>query len=380
MPKQRSHGDGSITERGRNRWRLRYDGPPNTDGSRKQVSETVRGTKVDAGRILRERIRAVEHGTFVQPTTITTTEYLEAWLNRHSKNITPKTASGYAFLFRRYIVPVIGNLPLQSLEPQHVRAILDSVQDQGLSTKTASLAHSALRRALADAVDDGQLLLNPAGRVRAPRVRRRSVETWNAGQIGVFLTAAIDSPFAYLFELAVLTGMRRSELTGLRWANVVLSDRTLRVVETLQRVDGKGLVSGIPKSDRGRRELALSDRAVNLLHSIQSRQLEWQLRAGAVWQKSGYVFTDELGAPLDGGRASKAFSRVAKTAGLTGATLHSLRHAHASLLISQGTHIKVVSERLGHASTSFTMDTYAHLLPGMQEAAAEAIDAALAVK
>jgi integrase len=228
------------------------------------------------------------------------------------------------------------------------------------------------------------MVVNPAGRVRAPRVERKAPTVWDATEIDKFLKAAGSNQFVEYFELAILTGLRRSEIAGLRWVNVDLDSKTskiLRVVETLQRVDGHGLVTGTPKSDRSRRVIALSPRAVSLLRSVRAKQSEQRLKAGKAWNESGgYVFTDAVGSPLDSGRVSKEFRRVANSIGSRGVTLHSLRHAHASLLISKGTHIKVVSERLGHTSTSFTLDTYAHLLPGMQEAAAEAIDAALAVR
>ena len=379
--KRRSHGDGGITKVGENKYRLRYDGPPGTDGLRRQRSETVRGNKQLALKTMRERKRSIENGMFVLPSKIRLSQYLSRWLARHSRQVTAKTASGYAFLFRRYVNPVIGTLPLQRLEPEHVRAVLDAILDQGLSNKTASLAHSALRRSLADAVEDGQLLTNPAARVRAPRTNRKTAPVWGAEEIDKFLKVSATNPFCEFFELAILTGLRRSELAGLRWANVDLESKTLRVVETLQRVDGQGLVTGEPKSHRSRRVVTLSVRAVTLLSSVRIRQLEQRMKAGSVWNEGGdYVFADAAGNPLDGGRVSKEFRRLADSIGAQEATLHSLRHAHASLLISQGTHIKAVSERLGHASTSFTLDTYAHLLPGMQEAAAEAIDAALTLR
>ena len=138
--------------------------------------------------------------------------------------------------------PVIGNLPLQRLEPQHVRAVLDVIHDRGLSNKTASLAHSALRRSLTDAVDDGLLVVNPASRVRAPRVRRKAAPMWGAEEIDRFLRAAATNQFVEFFELAILTGLRRSEIAGLRWANVNLESKTLRVVETLQRVESQSLL------------------------------------------------------------------------------------------------------------------------------------------
>ena len=172
--------------------------------------------------------------------------------------------------------------------------------------------------------------------------------------------------------------MRRSEIAGLKWENTDLLKANLRVVNNLQRIKGRGLVEGRPKSNSGRRNISLSRRGIDLLKRIKRLSLERQMAVGEAWNDSGFVFTDEAGLPYDSGRATKEFKKIAISTGLPPLSLHSLRHLHASLLLMSGTHVKVVSERLGHSSVAFTMDVYGHLMPGMQEQAAERIDEALA--
>jgi len=168
--------------------------------------------------------------------------------------------------------------------------------------------------------------------------------------------------------------MRRSEIAGLKWDNVDLDGGKLRVAETLQRITGQGLVAGAPKTRGSRRNISLSLRPVELLKNIRVRQLQQHLVAGSAYEETGYVFTDELGQPYDSGRASKHFLAIVRATNLPKQNLHSLRGLHASVLLAAGIHIKVVSERLGHSSAGFTMDVYQHLMPGMQEQAAAAID------
>ncbi|MSQ07667.1 MAG: site-specific integrase [Dehalococcoidia bacterium] len=152
----------------------------------------------------------------------------------------------------------------------------------------------------------------------------------------------------------------------------------LSVVNTLQRITGHGLVVGPPKTARSRRSIALSPEAVNLLHAIRGRQIEQRLAAGDAWQNTGYVFTQANGTPVAPDMISKDFCAIVRTAGLPHLTFHGLRHAHATLLLTAGVHPKVVSERLGHSNIAITMDTYSHVLPGLQEAAALALDERLA--
>ena len=375
--KRRSHGEGSVTARGKNKWRLRYDGPIGADGKRNQVSETVRGTKSNALETLRERIRSIDTGLYVERQTQTVAEYLNWWLGVHKNNIAPATAQSYSSIVRQYLAPSIGGVELQRLEPNQIQSLYSDIADRGL--KCGPHIHRVLRKALNDALRLGMIVKNPAVSVLAPKLRKSEIKAWDAREFNKFLGAANNSEFCDFFEFSVHTGMRRSEITGLRWKNVDLTAGIVRVVETLKRVSGQGLVIGAPKTERAsRRSIVLGNTAIQLLKRVRVEQSENLLAMGSIYEDRGYVFTDGLGNPRDADQATKEFKRIVRSINLPDVTLHSLRHTHASLLIEQGTHVKVLSERLGHASVAFTMDTYAHLLPGLQQQAADAIDRSLA--
>lgn len=148
----------------------------------------------------------------------------------------------------------------------------------------------------------------------------------------------------------------------------------MSVVATLQRIKGYGLVEGLPKTARSRRLIALAPDATELLHGIRGRQMQHQLEFGDVWQNTRYVFTQLDGTPVVPDRVTQDFARVVKREGFPHLTLHGLRHAHATLALTAGVNPKVVSERLGHSTIAVTMDTYSHVLPGMQEEAALAVE------
>ena len=192
--------------------------------------------------------------------------------------------------------------------------------------------------------------------------------------INRFLDVAFDNHCSPIYQLAGLTGLRRSELCGLKWDAVDLAGGTLRVVRTLQRITGHRLVEGQPKTDRSRRSIDLSPAAVGLLHDVRGSQIEHQLEYGELWENTGFVFTQLNGLPVDPDQISKQFPRLLKRCGLPHMSFHGLRHAHATLALTAGVNIKVVSERLGHSSVAVTLDIYAHVLPGQQAEAALAVE------
>ena len=150
------------------------------------------------------------------------------------------------------------------------------------------------------------------------------------------------------------------------------------VVRKLVRIYGTGLVEGHPKTDSSRHSIALSKDAVELLRQIRKQQIEMRPAAGPVWQDEGFAFTRPDGRPIDPDAPTHDFTAIVRSANLPHLTLQGLRHAHATLMLTAGIHPKVVSERLGHSNIAITMDIYSHVLPGLQEAAAQALDELLA--
>lgn len=166
-----------------------------------------------------------------------------------------------------------------------------------------------------------------------------------------------------------MTGMRRSEVVGLRWSDVDVDRHHLTVNQAATVVDGDEVVD-VPKTRRSRRVIDLDPDTVSLLLRHRTRQLELYLRLGVSATAGDRAFTNEIGDPLRPGSIGQAFRRLALSADVPLIRLHDLRHTHASHLLMAGVNVKVVSERLGHASESFTLDTYAHVMPGQQAEAA----------
>ena len=189
--------------------------------------------------------------------------------------------------------------------------------------------------------------------------------------VAIFLNAAEGSPYRDVFFTALYTGLRRSEVLALRWPDVDLERSTIRVTAGLHRLTGMGLVLLPTKTARSRRQVTITQELVDVLRSIRGSQMMVKMELGPAWEDTGFVFTKTSGKPLDPEKVTHNFTSIVRTAGLKGVRLHDLRHTHASLMLQAGVHPKIVSERLGHAGVAITMDTYSHVLPGLQEGAAE---------
>lgn len=323
----------------------------------------------------------VAGGRFVEPSRATVSAYLEEWLAGISGEVRGGTWRNYRDAVMNYIAPRIGDVPLQGLTRNRIRAMYQELATSGrvrggtgLSAKSVHNVHLTLRKALADAVDGRVLVSNPADGAHRLSSSRPEMHVWTGAQLGRFLAAVADDPRFALWRLAATTGLRRGEVLGLRWRDVDLDAGRLQV--TQQRVRGAdGLGYGTPKTAKGRRSVALDPATVASLRSHRARQVAERLAFGPAYQDDDLVFARADGSAHDPDGVSGTFERLARSAGVPRIRFHDLRHTHATLALSAGVHPKVVQERLGHASISMTLDTYSHAIPAMQEDAAARIAA-----
>jgi integrase len=239
----------------------------------------------------------------------------------------------------------------------------------GLAPKTVRNVHGVLHAALRDAVRWGYLPRNIAAGADLPKSVTPEMHVWNPEQLRAFLEHVRRDSLYAAWLLFATTGMRRGEVTGLRWIDVDLeagrvSPRRPRVVVNHE------VVASEPKTAKGRRSLALDPATVAALREHRTRQLEQRLAVGPRWQDSGLVFTWPDGRAIHPERFSRWFEQHARAAGLPKIRLHDVRHSYATAALAAGVPAKVVSERLGHANVAITMDTYSHVLPGLDAQAA----------
>jgi len=371
--------NGSIRKRGKGTWELTISLGRNSDGKLLRKYANIKGTKGEAQKKLRELLTTLDKGMPLDISKATVGEFLGLWLKDYAEtNTTPRTLEGYQEKIRNYILPNIGQVPIAKLTPQNVQSIYASMMERELSPRTALHVHRILREALSHAMKWGLLTRNVCDAVDPPRAYHKEMVAWDTPDVQKFLDVAVGHRYGPVFFLALYTGMRRSELLGLRWSAVDLARKSLSVTQTLQCIKGKGLVATQPKTYRSRRLVTLPPSAAAFLSGLKVRQRQEREGIGLEWNDSDYVSSNFDGTPFHPNTMSKAFSKLIKKAELPQVRLHDLRHTHATIMLKQGADPKTISERLGHSSVVITLDTYAHVLPGMQEAAAlkfeEAID------
>lgn len=210
--------------------------------------------------------------------------------------------------------------------------------------------------------------------VDVPRIRRNEMQTWDEDNVARFLEAAKDSPYYVLFYTALFTGMRRSELLALRWCDVDFLFSQVSISRSLHHLKDGSYVFTQPKSAKSRRTIALSPSAILKLKGHKGNQEAQRAMLGISLKDDDLVFSTLEGRSLRPNTITRAWTMSIARAGVKPIRLHDARHTHASLMLKQGVHPKIVQERLGHASISMTLDTYSHVAPGLQEAAAAGFD------
>jgi integrase len=216
------------------------------------------------------------------------------------------------------------------------------------------------------------LCRNQIAGVSRPRAEPSEQSCWTAEQTKSFLASVKGTRLEWLWALLLTRGMRRGELCGLKWEDLDLNPETgvLRIRRTRIIVSGETLVS-TPKTKAGRRNVPLDTTLVSILRSHKARQRREKLAAGGAYVDEGYLFADELGRPYRPNWVNLRFEELAKDAGLPRLRVHDMRHTAASLMLANGTPTRVVTELLGHANSTVTLNLYAHVLPGMAEEAGE---------
>lgn len=371
MTTRRGHHEGTVRQRPDGTWEARLSLP---GGKRKSVYAKTRREVQDK---LRTAQRDIDSGLDLSAGRRTVAQYLDDWLARVKPAVKPKTWEGYESIVRVRVRPHLGHVPLSRLTPLDVQKLYATLEDAGLSRRSVHHTHCVLHRAFRQAMRWQLLPRNPCDGATPPTPVRRDMRVLSASEVTHLLDATRAHPSHGLYVLAVTSGARIGELLALRWDDLDLDAGKLAVRRSLQRQRGAGLVFVHPKTDRSRRTVHLSQRAISALREHRTRQLEHRLAIGAAWHDQGLVFANATGGPLDPSWQTNAFKATLRAAGLPVVRFHDLRHTAATLLLGQGVHPKVVSEMLGHATITLTLDTYSHFVPALHAQAAAAMDAAL---
>ncbi len=366
------NGEGSIRKRpGEERWEARY---VDAEGNRRSLYGKTRQEVV---RRLANARRDREQGLPGLNERQTIGTYLATWLEKVRHEVEPSSFARYQSEIRLRLLPGLGKLPLARLTSQQVQTFYAKILSEGTSASVVKYMHGVLRHALSDALRLGLVHRNACDLVDVPRVRRREIKPLTAEQARTFLSSLHGHRSETLYVLALATGMRRGELLALRWQHIDLANALIKVQASLQVRKGRWVVAS-PKTKNSRRTIALSRTTVEALRRHRVLMAEERLRLGPAWEDDELVFPNTAGRMQDPTYiAIHQFKPLLRKAGLPLIRFHDLRHTAATLLLAQGVNPKVVSEMLGHASIALTLGIYGHVMPHMQQQAAEIMDRVL---
>jgi integrase len=359
------------------RYRLVVDIGYDETGKRQQLTRTF--DKLKDARAELSRIRhETDKCTFVKPSDIIVNQYLDEYFVGATRDRRESTKISYRDAFR----PVrerLGNRKLQSITKADVEDLVDWMLTSGrkhggkpgtgLGARSVRLTLGGLKAAFEMAVDEGRLVRNVLKLVTPPEYTPKERDTWSRAEVRKFLRTATSTRLHAAWRLS-LYGLRHGEVLGLRWSDIDLKAKTLRVNQARVLVDYKVRIEE-PKSHNGKRTLPLDDDLVAALTELRKRQVKESESAGPAYQAGledldwyargdEYIVTDELGIPLHPESYSDEFTRMLKRAGLRKIRLHDSRHTTLSLMEKAGVPISVISKWAGHYDSAFTMKTYVH--------------------
>lgn len=367
---------GYIRSQTRGSWQITVDLGRSPDGKRRRYYHTVHGRKGDAQKKLNELLVELEKGVSVPVGRPTLAECLHDWLDGYVRaNCSQRTAEGYRSMAEGHLIPALGHIQLKQLQPRAIQAYYGKAVAK-LSPRTVAKHHRLLFQALKYAVRQGYLGRNPCELVDPPSWKGKTMRTLTPGEVGMLLEAAEGNHYYPVFYTAVSSGLRQSELLGLRWRDIDLDMLSISVNRTLYKRRGV-CVFNEPKTAHSRRLVAMTPKLASYLrgYRAQCEALCQELRRSL--SLDDLVFPSVRDKPLDPAVLIHNFTRVARKAGLEGVRFHDLRHTFASLMLLRGAKPKVISEALGHGSVSFTMDVYSHIIEGMQSEAMALLDGVL---
>lgn len=373
MAGRRGHGEGSIYQRESDgKWCTAVDLGYGDDKRKRKV---IYGkTRKEVAEKLKVALRDQQQELPVAVERQTVAQFFERWLaDTIAPNRRAKTYRSYEQIARCHLIPDLGRVQLAKLEPQQVQALLKRKQAEGLSSRTVAYIRAVLRQALNQALRWGLVARNVAALVEPPKVEHFRITPLSPAQATAVLETAKGERLEAVYRVALSLGLRQGEALGLRWEDIDLEGRTLRVTVALQAVNGT-LTLVAPKTDNARRTLPLPLALVAALRAHRARQAEERLKLGEHWHDHGLVFCTRFGTPIHPRNLVRSFHSLRERAGVPHLRFHDLRHSCLSLLAAQGIPARVAMEIAGHSDIRLTQNVYTHVYDEAKQQAAEAMD------
>ena len=374
---------GNIQQLAEGKYLLRFSAGFDDFGKRIQVSKTVRCTnEKEAERLLmefyKEREKCRDDRITAKPQTLA--QLYDEWMRNHvEKQLKPRTKEYYANLWKWYLQDK-GEIKLKSITPRHIYKMLEDVKGKRMTTECARQGvYKTLRAILSKGVLWGYLPSNPCDRVTPPKYRPKEKEVYNQETLfRMFeLLAHEELKYQAIVYFAVLCGLRKQEIVGLKWEDIDFTANCFCVQRAATRIVGMGTIASETKNQSSVRKIALPSVLSVTLRKYYKEQTENRLKAGNKWRDEGWVFTQWDGAIMDIDTPSQWWAKFIARNDLPHTTFHCLRHTAATYLIKSGVDVSTVSGILGHAQKSTTLNIYSHVIEDAKEQAIHALESAI---
>lgn len=331
-------------------------------------------TKKEAQRFLRSVIEDIEAGLKVQGSEVLMKNFLSEWLDMYSSisGLAENTYRGYRTNINNHIIPVIGDIKLNSLKPEDIDRLLFTMTEKGLSVTSQRYVISVIRKSLNWAVKRRILRFNVIDYVDIPKPEKFKSTVLNEEQLQVLLNYCRCRPLLTSISLILLTGLRRGEALGLKWSDFDFENKILHVQRTATPAKG-GYHFSDCKTEDSNRFISFPDILIDILNVWKEYQSDFNLLIDN-FNPDGYVFCNYTGNIISCSAILRYFKKALQECNLPDIRIHDLRHSYATLLLSKNISPKVASGMLGHSDTRTTLDIYSHLLTNMQKPVINALN------
>jgi integrase len=358
-------------------YKLKFELPADARGERRTGYKTLKAvSRAEAEAELAKILEKVGKGVDLDAGKQSLAQWIETWLEDYGPDVSQRTIERYAQLLRGHVTPVIGHHPLAVLSPLHIERLYKQLAKR-LAPRTVNHCHRVLFQCLKDAKRLRVIPDNPAADVKRRRIKQPAKGT--AAQMHVLpldqffilldhvKRAEFKSAPHELVLLAFDSGARRGELLALRWSDLDMEKRTIRIDRAVDETEAYGVrIKDELKNESSRRTLALSSQTIAALRDLWKRQAENHLKCGARLPDDALIFPGSIDKPREPLRpraVTKSFGLLVKRAGFQGFRFHDLRHSCASHMLKVGRTVPEVSRHLGHANSAITLSVYSHAIP-----------------
>ncbi len=406
--KRRSNGEGSVYQLPNGTWRGQVTTGINPKTGKPKRQSFTGKTRSEVTQKMTKALHELQTGSYIEPSTLTVSQWLEDWLKGRKPHIEESTYITYETMIRCHIKPELGEFKLRNLRTRDIQNLINSKMENGrfdgkgeLSTRTVKYIYSTIQSALGQALKERLIPYNPADAVELPKQTKKEIETLTQEEVSKFLSTAKEDKadlirrarteetktiFTYqsslyynLFYLELASGLRRGELLGLVWDDIDFENEVINVKRQLVRSKEKGLILKNPKTEGSIRVIKIDNITAKKLktHKVNQSKVKLILTDERFKNTNNLVFCNEEGKPIDPRNLARHFDFLLKKAEIRHFRLHDLRHTHATLSLEAGADMKSMQERLGHTTFKTTADTYSHVTKKMAEKAANIIGGVL---